>query len=380
MNPSTIQSQPALPTPGQPEGQTNEMMAALFYKPNDVRYEKTPIPALAPGELLIKVESALTCGTDVKCYRRGHPVLLKNFPSPFGHEFAGIVAAICPKEGEEARFQVGDRVVAANSAPCYQCFYCHKGQTNLCENLDLLNGAYAEYIRIPAQIARHNTYPIPDHLPFEVAAFSEPLAVCLHGLAQTQIQPGDHVAVMGLGPIGQLMVRAAKLKGAKVTALARTARKLELAQRFGMADQIVNLAEVADNQAIREQFTQDGRGFDAVIEAIGRPETWEKAVQLVRKGGTVNLFGGCPGGSTITLDTRRLHYDEIRLVSSFHHTPAHFKAALELLSSLQLDPRALITDVQPMAQFEAALQQVEAGQAMKIALKNDLPQAQPTNA
>lgn len=349
---------------------TQEMMAALFYEPNDVRYEKTPIPALQPGELLIQVKSALTCGTDVKCYRRGHPILLKNFPSPFGHEFAGIVAQVCPLPGEEPRFQIGDRVVAANSAPCYQCFYCRKGQTNLCEHLDLLNGAYAEYIRIPAQIARYNTYAVPEHLPFEVAAFSEPLAVCLHGLAQSHVKPGDHVAVMGLGPIGQLMVRAAKLKGAKVTALARTPRKLELAQNFGLADQLVNLTETPDPQEIRQQFTQEARGFDIVIEAIGRPETWEKAVSLVRKGGTVNLFGGCPGGSTVTFDTRRLHYDEIKLVSSFHHTPTHFKAALELLASLQIVPRPLITDILPMAQFEAALQKVEAGQAMKIALKN----------
>jgi L-iditol 2-dehydrogenase len=347
------------------------MMAALFYEPNVVRYEETPIPTLAPGELLIQVETALTCGTDVKCYRRGHPVLLRNFPSPFGHEFAGTVAQVFP--GEEDRFAVGDRVVSANSAPCYQCFYCGKGQTNLCDKLDLLNGAYAEFIRVPAQIARFNTYHIPDHVPFEVAAFSEPLSVCLHGIEQAQIQRGDRVAIMGLGPIGQLMTRAAKLKGAHVTALARNPQKLALAQSFGQADAIVNLTETPENDAIREQATPESRGFDVVIEAIGTPETWEKAIALARKGGTVNLFGGCKGGSTISLDTRRLHYDEIRLVSSFHHTPHHFKAALDLLSSGQIDPRALITDILPMARFEAALQQVEAGQAMKIALKNDWP-------
>lgn len=350
----------------------SHMHAALFYEPNDVRFEETPIPKLGPGDMLIKVESALTCGTDVKCYRRGHPVLLKDFPSPFGHEFAGTVAKINEADEDACRFQVGDRVVAANSAPCYQCFYCRKGQTNLCDNLDLLNGAYAEYIRVPAQIARYNTYQIPDHVPFEVAAFSEPLAVCLHGLEQTRVMPGDRVAIMGLGPIGQLMVRAAKLKGAHVTAIARNPDKLALAQNFGMADARVNLTEYPDSNEIRQHYTPEGRGFDAVIEAIGRPETWEKAIQLVRKGGTVNLFGGCPGGSTITLDTRRLHYDEIKLVSSFHHTPHHFKSALELLSTAKIDPRPLITDMLPMARFEDALQQVEAGQAMKIALKNGL--------
>lgn len=348
-----------------------QMQAALFYEPNQVRYESTPVPQLAPGDLLIRVDTALTCGTDIKCYRRGHPVLLKTFPSPFGHEFAGTVAQVIPENDEtEPRFQVGDRVVAANSAPCYQCYLCRKGQYNLCEELDLLNGAYAEYIRIPARITRYNTYRIPDHTPFEVAAFAEPLAVCLHGIDQARVSPGDRVAVMGLGPIGQLMVRTCKWKGAHVTAMARTPHKLEMAQRFGMADQVVQLSETTTAEDIKKQFTQDGHGFDVVIEAIGRPETWEKAVDLVRKGGTVNLFGGCPGGSTVTLSTRRLHYDEIKLVSSFHHTPHHFKKALDLLTQLEIDPRLLITDVMPMAKFEAALQQVEAGLAMKIALKN----------
>lgn len=355
-----------------PSAPPTDMLAALFYEPNDVRYERTPVPQLKPGELLIKVETALTCGTDVKCYRRGHPVLLKNFPSPFGHEFAGTIVQIAEDTETSSKFQVGDRVVSANSAPCYQCFYCRKGQTNLCEHLDLLNGAYAEYIRIPAQIARYNTYSIPEHVPFEVAAFSEPLAVCLHGLQQAHVMPGDRVAVMGLGPIGQLMVRAAKLKGTHVTALARTPRKLELAKNFGQADALVNLSEYQDTDAIRQTFTQEGRGFDVVIEAIGKPETWQQAVALTRKGGTVNLFGGCPGGTQVSFDTRRLHYDEIKLVSSFHHTPHHFKSALELLSTYQIDPRPLITDILPMARFEAALQRVEAGDAMKIALKNSL--------
>jgi L-iditol 2-dehydrogenase len=359
----------ALPTPAESSAPPKDMLAALFYQPNDVRYERTPVPALEPGELLIKVETALTCGTDVKCYRRGHPVLLKNFPSPFGHEFAGTVVQIAEDETAPAKFQVGDRVVSANSAPCYQCFYCRKGQTNLCEHLNLLNGAYAEFIRIPAQIARYNTYRIPDHVPSEVAAFSEPLAVCLHGLQQAHITPGDRIAIMGLGPIGQLMVKAAKLKGAHVTAIARNPRKLELAKNFGQADALVNLTEAPNSEVIRQQYTTEGRGFDVVIEAIGLPETWEKAIELVRRGGIVNLFGGCPGGTQVKLDTRRLHYDEIKLVSSFHHTPHHFKTALELLSTQKIDPRPLITDILPMSRFETALQRVEAGDAMKIALK-----------
>lgn len=355
------------------------MQAALFYKPNDVRYTQQPMPIPGPGELLVQVDTALTCGTDVKCYRRGHPVLLKSFPSPFGHEFAGTVIAVGPaSENSETEkpespvpvFKPGDRVVAANSAPCYRCFYCGKEQYNLCEHLDLLNGAYAEAILIPARIVRHNTYRIPAHLSFEIAAFTEPLAVCLHGLAQAGVSSGDRVAVLGLGPIGQLLVRGAKWKGAHVTAMARNSEKLALAQHFGQADQTVSLLDYSDPAAIRADFTPEKRGFDVVIEAIGLPETWEKAVALTRKGGTVNLFGGCPGDTTITLSTRRLHYEEIRVVSSFHHTPHHVQNALHLLAQGEIDPSPLITNRMPMAQFETALQQVEAGQAMKIALKN----------
>ncbi len=347
------------------------MQAALFYEPNDVRYETTLRPQPGPGELLVKVDTALTCGTDIKCYRRGHPVLLTAFPSPFGHEFAGTVVEIGPTTNNDpSAFKVGDRVVAANSAPCLDCYYCQREQFNLCASLHLLNGAYADYILIPARIAKRNTYRLPDDLPFEIAAFSEPLAVCLHGLSQTRIQPGDRVAVMGLGPIGQLMVRAAKIKGAHVTAIARNAEKLALAQRFGQADAFVNLHQVETAEAIRQAATPDGRGFDIVIEAIGLPEMWELAIALVRKGGLVNLFGGCLGGSTVTLATRRIHYDEITLVSSFHHTPGVFSQALDWLSDGTLDPRPLLSESLPMADFEAALLKVESGQAMKIALRN----------
>jgi L-iditol 2-dehydrogenase len=349
------------------------MNTALFYEPNRVTYEMRPIPKPGPGEVVIQVNTALTCGTDVKCYRRGHPVLLKNFPCPFGHEFSGIVADIGELPvGEIPQFQIGERVVAANSAPCLSCYYCSKDQHNLCEQLDLLNGAYADYILVPERIVRHNMYRLPDSLSFEHAAFVEPLSVCLHGLRQASVQAGDHVAIMGVGPIGQLMVRAATLMGAHVTAIARSSHKLELAKTFGQAEQTVSLLEYPDFQEIRSRFSPEGRGFDVVIEAIGLPETWEKSLQLVRKGGTVNLFGGCPGHTTVTFPTRQLHYDEVKLVSSFHHTPKQVKAAFDLLASGQLDPSLLITKQMPMASFEQALQEVEAGKALKIALKSNL--------
>ncbi len=341
------------------------MHAARFYQPGDVRYEEVPVPRPEAGELIVQVGAALTCGTDLKAYRRGHPVLLKNFPAPFGHEFSGIVAAV----GEGASgFAPGDRVVAANSAPCMTCYYCQQEQYNLCENLDLLNGAYAGYIRIPERIVRYNTLKVPEHVAFEAAAFTEPLSVCVRGIEACRIQPGMRVAVLGVGAIGQFMVRLAKLEGAHVTAFGRNMLKRELARKFAQTDDVLNLSDFPDAGAIRTHCTPEARGFDVVIEAVGQPHTWELSVELVRRGGLVNLFGGCASGTKVSFETRRLHYDEITLISLFHHTPRHFRRALELIATGDLDPAPLITDTMPMRRVVEALEKVGEGKAMKIAL------------
>lgn len=343
----------------------SHMQAVRFYQPRDLRYETVPIPMPGPGELLVRIGRALTCGTDLKCFQRGHPVLLRESPSPFGHEFAGTVAAV--GEGVTG-FAVGQRVVSVNSAPCGHCFYCQKQQPNLCEALLLLNGAYADYIVVPPRIVAVNTRVLPPELPFEVAAFTEPLAVSLRAVAGAAVQPGDSVAVLGVGPIGQLIVKLASLQGAQVTALARSDFKLAMAQNFGGATQTVSLANGLDVETIRQRYSPEGRGFDAVIEAVGLPAMWEAAVALVRRGGRVHWFAGCPGDSTVTLSTRRIHYDEIRLVSLFHHTPAEVQQAFDLLANGTVDPRPLITQTFPLSQVEQALGEMEAGRALKLAI------------
>lgn len=351
---------PILTTPTQ-----TTMKAALFYKPGDVRYEEMPIPVPGAGEIVIKVEAALTCGTDLKTYRRGHPVLLKSFPSPFGHECSGTVHAI----GEGVtRFSIGDRVVAANSAPCMDCFYCKKEKFNLCEHLDLLNGAYAEYLKIPAQITERNTLRIPEGVSFQAAAFTEPLSVSMRGVDACNIQPGDHVAIIGLGAIGQFLVKLAKLQGAHVTALGRNPLKRTMAQTFGKADVVLDTTNFPEPKQIVEEFTPEGRGFDVVIEAVGQPVMWENAIAMVRPGGLVNLFGGCERGTSITVDTRRLHYDEITLISLFHHTPEYIRKALGWISTGQLDPTPLITMELPLHSVIHALELVSEGKAVKVAL------------
>jgi L-iditol 2-dehydrogenase len=341
-----------------------KMRAARFYGPRDVRLEHVDVPRADAGEVIVKVEVALTCGTDLKTFQRGHPVLLKRFPSPFGHEFAGVVSEVGVGVEE---FRPRMRVVAANSAPCHQCFYCHAGETNLCENLDLLNGAYAEYIKIPAAIVRQNLLVLPDRLTFTEAAFCEPLACVLHGLDMVRLRAGDHVAILGAGSIGLLLVQVCKQAGAHVMLISRSASKLELASKLG-ADAVIDLESVRSQAGMIRQFTTHGQGVELAIEAVGRPELWELSVALTRKGGHAILFGGCEPGTSVAFETRVLHYGERKLIGVFHHTPNAIRRALGLIASRQLQLDPLITDVLPLADLGTAFQRMESQGALKMAI------------
>lgn len=342
-----------------------KMKAIMFHSPGDIRYEEVDIPKISQDEVLVRVKTALTCGTDVKTFRRGHPVLIKTVPSGFGHEFAGIIE----KVGKNVtNFTVGQKVVAANSAPCMNCYYCGLGEYNLCENLNLLNGAFAEFIKIPAQIVKYNMLELPEHVSFDEAAFVEPLANVLHGAERTEIKAGQTVGVIGLGPIGLMFVKVAKLKGAKVIAMGRNPLKLKLAKEFGGADITIDLTKYADPVQAVKDLTPSQKGLDIVIEAVGLPSLWEKALKITRRGGTVNLFGGCESGTTIKLDTRRVHYDEIKIISIFHHTPAHIKEALKLISDGSIKVKKLITEELPLFEGIEAIKMHEDGRAIKVAL------------
>lgn len=344
-----------------------KMKAIRYYAPNDVRYEETKIPELNEGEILVKVEAALTCGTDVKTFKRGHPVLIKKTPSGFGHEFSGIVAKI---DENVKNVKVGDRVVCANSAPCGECFYCKRGEYELCENLDLLNGAYAQYIAVPKRIVEKNTLIIPQNLTFAQAAFAEPLSNVVHGIAKTPIKKDDVVGVMGIGPIGLMFAYLAKLKGAKVIAMGRNPLKLKLAKDFAHADVVLDITKYDDPTDIIMSYTNEGRGLDVAIECVGLPSMWEKMFSLVRKGGYVHFFGGCAQGSSVNLDTRRLHYDEVKIISSFHHTPEYFRKALELIAHGDIKVDKLITKRMDMKYAKRAIEMHRDGEVIKILLEN----------
>lgn len=340
------------------------MRAVLFYAPGDIRFEEIVQPEAGPGEVVIEIKAALTCGTDLKTYRRGHPVLIKNPPAVFGHELAGVIRELGPGVNG---FSVGQRVVPANSAPCGRCFYCQRDQLSLCQNLDLLNGAYAQYIAIPARIVQKNLVPVPENVSFKHAALAEPLACAVHGIERSEINLGDIVCVIGHGPIGLMLTRLAKLKGAHVIVVGRNPFKLELARQFG-ADELVDISAVSDVVETVRGLTSGGRGVDVAIEAVGLPETWEQAIAMTRRGGLVNLFGGCKSGTRISVDTHRLHYEELKLIGIFHHTPRYFRAALSLIAGGQIDAEALISHEMPLERLEEALQLLASGNTLKVAI------------
>jgi len=305
------------------------MTAAVLYGKEDLRLELVKVPQAAAGELVVRVGAALTCGTDLKVYRRGYHAMMLKPPIPFGHELAGVVEEV--GAGVTA-FRPGDRVVALNSAPCDVCFFCRHGQQNLCEDLLFNNGAYADYIRIPARIVEKNTLAVPDGVPLEFAALTEPLACVVRGLEESGAQAGDTMVVIGAGPIGLMFMHVAELAGAHVIAVEKREDQVEAAKLFG-ASSVVQVGAVEDVVAATRALTPEGRGADIVIEAVASPSTWEWAVDMVRKGGVVNFFGGPPSGTKVKLDTNRLHYGDITLKASFHHTPATCRTAFELVTS-----------------------------------------------
>ena len=342
------------------------MKAIQYYGPQNIKYEEVMVKPPEEGEIVVKVMSALTCGTDVKTFRRGHPVLIKNIPSGFGHEFAGIVE----KVGRNVdNVKVGDRVVAANSAPCGECFFCKHEEYNLCENLDLLNGAYAEYITVPARIVKKNTLILPDNLSFDKAAFCEPLANVVHGVERTGIKEGQTVGIIGIGPIGLMFARLAKLKGAKVIVAGRNPLKLQMADEFAHADEIVDLKKYPNPEKIFLDFTEEGKGLDVAVECVGLPEIWERIFTFVRPGGTVHFFGGCKSGSKVTFDTTKMHYGDIRLMSVFHHTPKYFRQALDYIASGDVEVEKLITKTIGLKDIEWAMNQHIEGKAIKFLVK-----------
>jgi L-iditol 2-dehydrogenase len=339
--------------------------AVVFYRPGDIRFEDVATPAPGPGEVVVRIGAALTCGTDLKTYRRGHPVMITKTPALFGHEWAGTVASV--GEGV-AHVEIGDRVVGANSAPCHRCFACRMGRVNLCENLELLNGAYAEYIRVPARIVEQNLLPLPPHLDFAQAALVEPLACALLGIERSGVRLGQTLCLFGAGPMGLLLTQVAKRQGVRVIMVGKGAYRLGKAAEAG-AQVVLDAARGNDVLGEVRRVSPEGRGADVTIEATGRPEVWEQAVEVTRKAGTVVLFGGCEPGTSFRVDTRRMHYEELTLLGVFHHTPRHIREALNLIAEGLVETDLLLTHRMALRSLPEAFELLSRGQAIKVVLQ-----------
>lgn len=333
------------------------MRAAVLHGREDVRVERVPLPEPGPGEVVLRARAALTCGTDVKVFRRGYHAKMIVPPALFGHELAGDISAV--GEGVTG-FAIGDRVVAANSAPCDSCPYCRRGRPALCDDLLFWNGAYAEFVRLPARVVARNLIHIDPAVDYREAAMVEPLACVVKGVQDCGITAGMDVAVIGVGPIGLMFVALARSMGARVVAAGRRPERLERARSLG-ASTILSLADAADPAARLRYSSPGGHGFDVVVEAVGHAITAEAAVGAARKGGTVNLFAGPPAGTRIAVDVAILHYDEITLTSSFHHTPDTVRKAHDLIARGVIRPRDLLHGEAALDELPTVLREMAAG-------------------
>ncbi len=336
------------------------MKAAILHGKEQLRIEEVAPGALQPGEVRIDIQAALTCGTDLKVFKRGYHARMIVPPAVFGHELAGVISEIRKPKSKVRTWdwRVGDRVVVANSAPCGRCFCCQRGQENLCDDLLFLNGAYAESIVVPARLVERNLLRLKPATGFRDAALTEPLACVAQGVEDLDLRAGQRLLVIGAGPIGLMFVAVATHLGCAVSIAGRGERRLETARRSGAKAVIDVSGKAGLIEAVRAQ--SDGQ-FDVVVEAVGKPETWEAAVQLVRKGGVVNFFGGCPSGTSVTLDTARLHYSSLRLLASFHHTPRTIRRALKWIEGGVIRAGDFVDGERPLSRLPELFQSMAAG-------------------
>lgn len=339
------------------------MLAAILYGQEDLRLEQVAEPTASAGEVVIRVEAATTCGTDLKVWRRGGHAKMLHPPTLFGHEAAGRIVAV----GEGIKdWQVGDRVVANNSAPCMKCFFCQRQEHSLCPNLTWNNGTYAEYLKIPAPIVQHNLLHIPTELPTELAAMMEPLACVLHGVARSSVKWGDRVVVLGDGAIGLMFVAVLAQQSTEVLLFGGNEQRLRIGEQLG-AVKAFDYHQLENIPSVVKEHT-DGWGADVVVEATGLPAVWETAIACARPGATINLFGGCPRDTTITVNTEQLHYSELTLKGVFHNTPQYVRAALSLLASRAVPFELLISEHRSLKHLEQVFQDMKNRKVIKVAI------------
>ena len=339
------------------------MKAGFLIEPGQIELREVDVPTPAYGEVVARVHTALTCGTDLKTYRRGHPKI--SLPSLFGHEFSGTISAI----GEGVTdFREGDNIMPVFSAPCGECYFCLRGDEHLCRELkhSLMFGAYAEYIKIPEQIVARNMFIKPHSLSFRQAAILEPLSCVVHGVSAAEARDDDTILIIGAGTIGLLFTAVyASHTRKKLIVAGRGSERLALAKKLG-ADVVIDAA--AENTANRIAELTDSYGVNVVIESTGQKQVWESSIDFLAKGGNLILFGGLPEDTTVSFDAERLHYDHIRLQGVFHYRRKDVRDARNLLIEDKIFLEPIISGEFRLGDLRKVFQMLDEKQGIKYAI------------
>ena len=336
------------------------MKAVVLHRPTSLSVEDYPQPRPGPGEVLVRVAYSGVCGTDLKIYRGDIPV---TYPLVMGHEMVGEVV-----EGDTS-LPPGTPVIVDPVLYCGRCYHCRVGQTHLCPNGVLLgrdrDGGFAEYVVAPSA----NVHPLPAGVDMRAAPLIQVLTTCLHAQRLVEIFPGEAVVVLGLGVTGQLHVQLAKARGARpVVGVTRSPWKRELAQHLG-----ADITAGPDEAKETVLEVTDGRGADVVIESVGKPATVAQAVDLVRVGGRVLLFGILTT-QELRLPFYQLYYKEIDLVSARAAKPEDYQTGIALVRHEVVRLEPLLSRVLPLTDLERAIQRLagDGGQDLKIVLEHSL--------
>ncbi len=334
-----------------PGGLPSTMKAAVMTAPGKIDIHELPLPVIAEDEVLIQVMAVGICGSDLHYYqhgRIGRYVVEK--PIVLGHECAGIIAAV---GASVASLNVGDRVAVEPGKTCGRCRACKEGRYNLCPDVQFLatppvDGAFAQYIAVRADLA----FPIPDRLSFEEAALVEPFSVGIHAALRSGLQPGDTVAIMGMGPVGLMAVAAAKAFGAgRIIVSDLEPVRLQAALLLG-ADHAINVKE-QDPAAVVRELT-DGYGADIAWETAGSPQALQSALHALRRGGKLAIVG-LPAQDEIPLNVPVIADNEIDIYGIFRYANTYSRG-ISFMTSGGFDAGALITDRYPLARTQEALE------------------------
>ncbi len=338
------------------------MRVAMLVAPGRIELREELAPVAPPGGIVVRIRAALTDGTDLKAYRRGHPKM--PMPARFGHEFSGDVAAI--GDGVTG-FSPGDPVMCVHTAPCGVCFWCTHSQEELCESVmsAMLLGAYSDLIAVPKRIVDRNCFAKPADVSYPEGAFLEPLACVVHSIATLAPKRGSTVAILGNGGFGILHALLLQREGIETILFGRRPERLEFARALGLQSVDTRPRPIRESILNRTQ----GRGADAVIECTGTTEMWESAPSLVRRGGRVSFFAGLPAEARVSFSASRLHYDEVQLLAPFHFSPADVRAAFELIAAHAFPLSRLISHVYPLGEIAEAFEKLDAGEGLKVLIE-----------